>query len=396
MQPNALASSRRSRDAGTAVTLLVSEPTLGEDEKAALAGIIDSNWITMGECVRAFELAFAEAHGMADAVAVNSCTSGLHLVMAGLGIGPGDEVLVPSLSFVATANAVVYVGAKPVFVDVESLDSPVISRTDAAARLTDKTKAVVVMHYAGHVVDAKAWRDFATSHGLLLIEDSAHAVGAARGSIFGDAAVFSFFSNKNMTTAEGGMILCHDPDLLKTLRQARGHGMTTTTVQRLAGHAMYDVTMLGYNYRMTELNAAIGLVQLGKLRQWNAKRQRLSAAYRRLLATHCPEVSTPFSASQMSTHHIQPILLPPDADRNQVVAALRSDGIQTSIHYPPIHALSWYKDRDPFTQLPLTEEFAAREVTIPLHPKMEDWQVGYVAQSLARALGPNRGKEEAR
>src|SRR5476649_1048273 len=141
--------------------LLVSEPVLGEDEKAALCAVIDSNWITMGARVQAFEKAFAAEHGMSDGVAVNSCTAGLHLVLAALGIGPGDEVLVPSLSFVATANAVVYSGATPVFVDVTALDVPLISLEDAAARCTERTKAIIVMHYAGYVADAEAWREFA-------------------------------------------------------------------------------------------------------------------------------------------------------------------------------------------------------------------------------------------
>lgn len=376
-------------------TLLVSEPILGADEKAALARVIDSSSITMGDGVRAFEHAFAEAHGLEDGVAVNSCTAGLHLAIEALGIGSGDEVLVPSLSFVATANAVIYAGATPVFVDVESLQAPVISCEDAARRVSPATKAVIVMHYAGYVVDAAAWRRFADAHGLLLIEDSAHAVGAARGNIFGDAAVFSFFGNKNMTTGEGGMVLSHDPALLRHIRQARGHGMTTSTLGRLAGQAMYDVTMLGYNYRMTELNAALGLVQLAKLRLRNAKRRRLSMAYRRLLASTCPAVTMPFVESQRSSHHILPVLLPPQADRAQVIAALCSEGIQTSIHYPPVHTLTWYRARNPFTHLPITEEFAARELTLPLHPKMEDWQVGSVTQALARALGPNHSGETA-
>ena len=366
--------------------LLVSEPSLGEDEKAALISVIDSNWITMGGKVQAFEKAFAEAHGMTDGVAVNSCTAGLHLALAALGIGPGDEVLVPSLSFVATSNAVIYTGASPVFVDIESLDIPLMSLEDAARRCTAKTRAVIVMHYAGYLADADAWKDFAKSRGLFLIEDSAHAVGTERSGIFGDLAVFSFFGNKNMTTGEGGMLLGEDQDLMARVRQARGHGMTTSTVQRLNGHALYDVTMLGFNYRMTEMNAAIGLVQLAKLSGWNARRKALTGLYKTSLNGGDDGLAAPFSTQSLSTYHIFPVLLPANTDRAKVIAGLREAGIQTSYHYPPIHHLSWYRDRDPSVSLPVTEEFSARELTLPLHPKMEDGQVEQVTASLRKIL----------
>lgn len=381
--------------------LLVSEPNLGDDEKAALAEVIESNWITMGERVRAFELAFAEAHGAMDAVAVNSCTAGLHLALEALGIGPGDEVLVPSLSFVATANCVLYCGATPVFVDIESLDEPVLARSEAADKCNSRTRAVVVMHYAGAVVDGPAWRDFADRRGLALIEDSAHAVGAERGEIFGDAAVFSFYGNKNMTTGEGGMVIAPDPDVMDRVRHARGHGLTSSTIQRLAQRAaMYDVTMLGYNYRMTELSAAIGLVQLRKLPAWNSKRGSLTAAYRAVMERLCPEVIIPFSgqrnsSQRKSSHHILPAILPCGANPMAAMAALRDDGIQTSMHYPPIHSLAFYKERFPGVRLPLTEDFAARELTLPLHPKMEPSDVECVVGSLARHLGDDERNDGA-
>jgi dTDP-4-amino-4,6-dideoxygalactose transaminase len=364
--------------------LLVSEPVLGEDEKAALCAVIDSNWITMGSRVQALERAFATEHGMTEGVAVNSCTAGLHLALAILGIGPGDEVLVPSLSFVATANAVLYCGATPVFVDIGSLEVPLMSIEDAAARCTKRTKAVIVMHYAGYLVDADAWREFADQHELFLIEDSAHAVGAARSRIFGDVAVFSFYGNKNMTTAEGGMILGADETMMAQVRLGRAHGMTTSTVQRLNGQGTYDVTMLGFNYRMSELNAALGLVQLGKLSGWNARRKALTLQYKELLTGSC--IGVPFATQSLSTHHIFPVLLPDSADRGLVIAALRQEGIQTSFHYPPIHLLSWYRDLNPGVHLPVTEGFASRELTLPLHPKMEDAQVEHVTRALLRTL----------
>jgi dTDP-4-amino-4,6-dideoxygalactose transaminase len=367
--------------------LLVSEPSLGDEEKAALADVVDSGWITMGDRVRVFEQAFAKEHRVADAVAVSSCTAGLHLVMQALGIGPGDEVLVPSLSFVATANSVLYVGATPRFVDIEALDVPLISCADAVAKCTARTKAVIVMHYAGYLVDGAAWRDFACDRGLLLIEDAAHAAGLDRPGIFGDAAVFSFFGNKNMTTAEGGMIVASDSDMLERMRQMRSHGMTSTTVQRLCGRAAtYDVTMLGYNYRMDELRAAVGLVQLRSLGRWNEKRRALTRVYQRLLAAHCPEVLLPFTQPRASSYHILPVLLPKNVDRQIVADRMREMGVQTSVHYPPIHGFSWYQDRFPSIHLPLTEEFSRRELTLPLHPKLDEGQMDTVVRALAAAL----------
>jgi dTDP-4-amino-4,6-dideoxygalactose transaminase len=368
--------------------LLVSEPNLGEQETAALAEVIASNWITMGDRVRDFERQFAIAHGAPDAVAVGSCTAGLHLALAGLGIGPDDEVLVPSLSFVATANSVLYVGAVPVFVDVESIDIPLMSVEHAAELCTARTKAVIVMHYGGYLVDREVWRAFAESRGLLLIEDAAHAAGAVGSGLIGDAGAFSFYGNKNMTTAEGGMVTARDPEVLECIRRMRGHGMTSGTRERLDARApTYDVTMLGWNYRLDELRAAIGLVQLRCLPQWIEKRAELTRAYRDALSERCPDVRIPFSnARGRSAYHILAVVLPQSADREDVMPRMRDAGVQTTIHYPPIHTLSFYRSVAPGTILPRTEAFARRELTLPLHPKMEDVDVTSVVDALAAAL----------
>lgn len=367
--------------------LLVSEPNLGAEEQEALSAVIASNWITMGDRVRVFEKAFAAEHGVADAVAVNSCTAGLHLALHAMGVGPGHEVLVPSMSFVATSNAVLYTGARPIFVDIESSRVPLMSPLDAARRATGRTKAIIIMHYAGYLAERSAWTDFAGSRGLLLIEDSAHAVGRSRTALFGDAAVFSFYGNKNMTTGEGGMIVANDPVVLERARQARSHGMTSDTITRLRGRpASYDVTMLGYNYRMDELSAAIGAIQLKKLSEWNDKREALTQCYRQVLTEHCPDVSVPFAPGWPSAHHILPVVLAERADRQQVMNRLRDAGIQTSMHYPAIHLLSFYHQMYPGLSLPETEAFALRELTLPLHPKMNFAQVEEVGRALSRAL----------
>lgn len=373
--------------------LLVSEPSLGADEKAALAEVIDSNWITMGARVHAFEQAFADMHGAADAVAVSSCTAALHLALDAFDIGPGDEVLVPSLSFVATANSAVYCGAKPVFVDIQSLDRPLIDPADAAKKCSSRTRAVVVMHYGGMLCDPAAWRDFAGRNGLLLIEDSAHCVGPERGEIYGDVAAFSFYGNKNITTGEGGMVISHDPAVTERIRRKRGGGLTSGTYQRLGLRAgSYDVTTLGYNYRMTELNAAIGLRQLEKLPNWNRTRRHLMAEYSGAVARLCPEVTLPICDATQNPH-IMAAVLPSNADRPAVMGGLHDDGVQTSMHYPAIHTLSWYRERYPGIRLPITEAFAKRELTLPLHPKMTPADVEHVLASLARHLG-NQGETD--
>jgi len=369
--------------------LLVSEPILGHEEQAALADVIGSGWITMGQRVRTFEEAFASAHAKPDAVAVNSCTAALHLILAAFGIGPGDEVLVPSLTFVATANSVVYTGARPVFVDIEGLDTPFMSLADAAAKCTAKTKAVIVVHFAGYLVDKERWQQFASERGLYLIEDAAHAAGADKAGAIGDAAAFSFYGNKNMTTAEGGAVIASDPRVLDTIRQMRQHGMTTGTFQRFSSRqSTYDVTMLGFNYRMDELRAALGLVQLQHLAEWNAKRKTLTRHYMDLLYERCPGVLTPFRKSQgsSSSNHIMPIVLPDKSVRQDVVDKLRDRGIQTTIHYPPAHLFSFYREKYPTAPLPLTEEFAQRELTLPLHPRLEREHIQKVTRALAEAL----------
>ncbi|WP_310415563.1 DegT/DnrJ/EryC1/StrS aminotransferase family protein [Mycoplana sp. BE70] len=367
--------------------LLVSAPIVGAEEKAVLSEVIDSEWLTMGDRVRAFEEAFATMHGAEDAVAVSSCTAALHLILQALGVTCGDEVLVPSLTFVATANAVRYVGADPVFVDIESMDVPLISLAEAEARCTPRTKAVILVHFAGYLPDREAWRAFARRRGLLLIEDAAHAPGLKEAGTFGDAAAFSFYGNKNMTTAEGGAVLTRDGAVREAIRQARAHGMTSTTHQRLNSRTPhYDVTMLGFNYRMDELRAAIGLVQLKQLQNWNGIRLGLTLIYRRLMALDCPSVQIPFSGSSLSACHIMPVLLPSFVNRQDVIDHLRANGIQTTIHYPPVHLLSLYRQLYPNLHLPQTEAFAERELTLPLHPRISTSMLEMIVARLAEVV----------
>jgi dTDP-4-amino-4,6-dideoxygalactose transaminase len=245
----------------------------------------------------------------------------------------------------------------------------------------------MVMHYGGYLVDLHQWRSFADNNGLVLIEDAAHAPATGEVGIWGDASAFSFFTNKNMTTAEGGMVLARDASVLKRIRYLRSHGMTTNTLDRYRGHAYsYDVTMLGYNYRMDELRASIGLSQLGRLPEWNSIRRKLTFYYRQFIDEKFPEILIPFKHEDETAAHLMPILLPDGMDRIDIMQHLRENSIQTSIHYPPVHHFSFYKKRFSGVALPETERFSKKELTLPLHPQLTKRDVESVLNELKMAI----------
>lgn len=372
------------------------DPDLGTAEEDALVEVIRSKWLTMGERTKRFEQRFAEEAGVPVALAVNSATAALHMALAALGVGPGDDVVVPSLTFVATANAVRYCGARPVFADVASLDEWNVDAAAVERALTPATKAVVVVHYAGYACDMPAIMALAARRGLAVVEDVAHAPGASVAGValgaWGDVGCFSFFSNKNMTTAEGGMVTSRRPELAERLGWLRSHGMTTLTLDRHKGHAFgYDVVALGYNYRMSELNAALGLVQLGQLRARNARRAAHVARYRQRLAAL--PVHLPFAQFRgEAAYHLMPVLLPDGAERAAVMGAMRDDGVQTSIHYRPVDTFTAYVEAGlgPSAAVPLSHRIGSGVVTLPLFPSMRDEQVDAVCASLGAALGRAR------
>ena len=367
--------------------IALSEPIFSEEEKNSLVKVIESGWLTMGERVKQFESDFATLHHYHDAVAVNSCTAGLHLGLAALDIGPGDEVIVPSLTFVSAVNSVLFVGATPVFADIASISQPHISIESAQGLVSEKTRAVMIMHYGGYLADMVAWREFADVNGLFLIEDAAHAPGCESVGLHSDACAFSFFSNKNMTTSEGGMLYLKDPARVATARSLRSHGMTSLTLDRHKGHAYsYDVNMLGYNYRLDELRGALGSVQLKNLKQWNAARKNFSDYYRELISEQCPQVQIPFSEHADSAAHLLPVILPNGTDRKAVMDHLRENSIQSSIHYPPSHKFSFYQQHFPDVELPMTEEFCQRELSLPLHPSLQSSDINKVVQTLSKAI----------
>lgn len=366
---------------------------LGPEELASLTEVLQSKWLTMGAKTGEFEHRFGELVGVPHALAVNSATAAMHVALAALDIGPGDEVIVPSLTFVATANVVRYCGARPVFADIASMECWNIDAATIEAALTPATRAIIVVHYAGYPCDMPAIMALAKARGLAVVEDVAHAPGAsldgkAMGA-WGDAGCFSFFSNKNITTAEGGMLTTHRQDVADRARKLRSHGMTTLTLDRHKGHAFdYDVVELGYNYRMSELNAALGLVQLNRLESGNRRRVELVGAYRERLAT-INGLSVPFAASKgTSSHHLMPVLLPEGIDRHDVMSHLRDQGIQTSIHYRPIDTFTAYvaAGLGPSAAVPRSHAVGNRVVTLPLYPTMTIAQIDLVCSALSVAL----------
>ena len=271
---------------------------LGQEEEAALLETLRSKWISTGPRTEAFEQAFAEAVGAQHAIAVANGTAALHLATIGCNIQPDDEVIVPSLTFVATANAARYVGAKVVFADVRSERDLTIDPEAIERLITPRTKAIIVMHYAGFPCDMASIMNVAARNGISVIEDACHGLlstlnGRALGTI-GRAGCFSFFPNKNMTTAEGGMVVTNEADLARRVRLLRSHAMTTVSYDRARGHAAsYDVVELGYNYRLDDLRAALGIVQLSKMPEDLLSRARLRTAYEQMLSD-IDEVLVPF------------------------------------------------------------------------------------------------------
>jgi dTDP-4-amino-4,6-dideoxygalactose transaminase len=369
------------------------EVYIGDEEVDAVTRVLRSRWLTMGAVTQEFEAAFASfLGGGAHALAVNNCTAALHMACVALQLGAGDEVICPSLTFVATANAVRYAGAKPVFADVHSLGHWNVSAETIAPLVNERTRAIMVMHYAGFPCDMPAICALARERGLAVIEDCAHSPGSCIDSratgLWGDISCFSFFSNKNLTTGEGGMIVTVRDDVAARLRLLRSHGMTTLTLERHKGHAFsYDVVDLGYNYRTTELNAALGVEQLKRLPAWNLRRRELMQLYRRLIQ-QVEGVSVPFDEDRFEpVWHVMPVLLPRDADREAVMARMRDRGVQTSIHYRPVHTFTAYGGQRS-DALAKTEEIGRRELTLPLYPSMTDENVSYVVDALRNCLRP--------
>jgi dTDP-4-amino-4,6-dideoxygalactose transaminase len=354
----------------------------------AIAATYRSGWLSMGPRIAEFEAAFAEYAGAAHAVAVSSGTAALHLQGLAAGLGPGDEVIVPSMTFVATVNAVRYTGATPVFADIAGVSEPWLSVAAAEQAITPRTRAIAFVSYGGHAGTLAGIERLARERGLLLLHDAAHAIGARLdGRPLGGvaaASAYSFFSNKNLALGEGGMVTTADEELAARVRLLRSHGMTAVSWDRARGHASgYDVVELGFNHRLDEPRAALGLQRLRRLDADTARRAALVGRYRRLLDGVVDSTMAPAAGSDPA-HHLFTVLVAPGADREAVRARIHEQRVQTSVHYPPAHRFAIYADAR--AELPVTDEYAARTITLPLFAHMTEEQQDLVVDAVAGAV----------
>ncbi len=370
----------------------IAVPSLGDEEWHAVREPLLSGWLTQGPKVAAFEKRFADLHGAKHALAVTSCTTGLHLALLGVGVGPGDEVIVPAFTWVATANAVIYCGAKPVFVDV-SRDSYNIEISDVVLRITPRTKAVIAVHLFGLCADIDALREALPAH-VKIIEDAACAAGGQykgrSAGVLGDIAAFSFHPRKSITTGEGGMVTTNDRAAAEIMDQLRNHGASISEEQRHLGPKPYllpEFNMLGFNYRMTDLQAAVGLVQIEKLSQFIDERARWARWYAEQLADiewlRLPKnPNNGRHAWQAFVTYVDPETAP--VPRNEIMATLQDKGISTRPGTHAVHMLGYYRDSygtkpDDF---PGARDCNDNTMAIPLHNKMTEEDYKYIADAL--------------
>jgi perosamine synthetase len=345
---------------------------IDEDDIAAVVEVLRGDWLTTGPAVERFEQSFAQLVGAEHAVAATNGTAALHLAMLAAGIGPGDEVIVPTMTFAASANAARYVGADVRFCDVRP-DTLSIDVEQAALLVTPRTRAIVVVDYAGIPCDLDEVMALAEQHDLTVIEDACHAVGATyRGRPVGSIAhlsTFSFHPVKHLTTGEGGMVTTADPELDRRLRRLRNHGIDSDFRQREStGTWEYDVVELGFNFRLSDINAALGASQVTKVPAWVERRRAIAERYRELLAC-VPVTMLTEPHHVVASWHLFPVLLDTDGngpDRADVFKALRTAGIGVNVHYRPLHLHTSFRNDGTEQRLPVAEDAYARLLSLPM------------------------------
>lgn len=359
----------------------------GEEEVTAASNTIRSGWISTGPKCEELELMFAEMLNVNYAVSISNCTDALHLACLLCDLKEGDEVICPSLTFAASVNCIRYVGATPVFCDIKGASHINVDPEEIIKRITIKTKAIIVVHMAGFPADMDAIMSIAQQYNLKVIEDACHGPlseyhGKKLGTI-GDVGCFSFFSNKNISTGEGGMLVTNHEEMAKKARALRSHGMTTMSYQRASGHATaYDIVALGYNFRMDDIRASIAIEQLKKLPGDLRKRLRVRQRYIDKLSK-VKNIVIPFADNrEFVSNYIMPVVLNVafKEDRDIVRDKMHAAGIQTSVHYPSIHQFSIYRDYN--VSLPQTEYISDHEVTLPMYASLTDEEIDFIVRTL--------------
>jgi dTDP-4-amino-4,6-dideoxygalactose transaminase len=364
-----------------------------EEDVAAVVACLEDGWLTMGPRTLAFEQALATYVGAEHAVAVSSGTAALHLACLAAGIGPGDEVLVPGLTFVASASAAEFCGGTPVLCDIAGPHDLNLDVADVERRLTKRTKAVVAVHFCGYPAAVEELRALCDDRGLVLIEDCAQALGArtetgAMVGTVGHAGCLSFFSKKQLPLGEGGAVVTDDAELAARVRSLRSHAMTTVTWDRHRGHAdSYDVIDIGFNYRLDEPRAALGLSRLPRLEAELSERRRVARAYRKRLAP-LPGLDLVWTDEDVerSSHFAFPVLLADRERRDAFREALRERGVQTT-WYPPLSRLSTFQARSPGLALAQADDAAYRHCALPMSPTFGDEEIGMVVAAAEAAVG---------
>lgn len=366
--------------------------SVDEDDIAAVVEVLRSGWLTTGPAVEAFERGVTGYVGVAHGVALSSGTAALHAAMHVLGIGPGDEVIVPTMTFAATANCVVYQGGRPVFADVEP-DTLLLDPASVEARLTPRTKAVIAVDYAGQPCDYEALRRVTAPRGIALVADACHALGASdRGVRVGrlaDLTAFSFHPVKHITTGEGGMLVTADADLARRARVFRNHGITTDLRERERLNTWtYDMVTLGFNYRLSDLQCALGLSQLAKLPAWLARRRALAATYDERLRGVAGVRPLARRPAVEHAFHLYVARLDDPAKRDPLIAALRREGIGANLHYRPVHLHPFYRERFETGpgQCAVAEDVWRRIVTLPMFPALTETDVERVVATVTTGL----------
>ena len=367
-------------------------PEIGPEEIEEVVDSLRSGWITTGPKVKKFEDQFAEYCGVKHAIAVNSCTAALHIALTAIGVGPGDEVIVPTLTFCSTANVVAHLGARPVIVDIDEHYQISVDAIERA--ITPRTKAIIPVHYAGQAADLDEIAALASEHNIPILEDAAHASGTEykgrKIGNHGNTVAFSFYATKNMTTGEGGMITTHDDEAAAKMRRLALHGMSRDAWKRYtqAGSWYYEILEPGYKDNMTDVAASIGLHQLRKLDRFNARRQDLAQRYDRVFSKlGCFRLMQP-RENRNHVYHLYPVEILPGTltiSRDRLIDRLKELNIGTSVHFIPLHRHPYYRDTHGYSpeQFPMAEKVFTNILSLPLYPKMSDSDADEVMETVS-------------